>query len=383
MPTAAIERSLSIVEKKPIHYDFIKQQLPRWLLDTGSQRLTTLKTLKPDISELHTNALTPPLHTAMKQALDKHWSSQNALDKKFAQLNDVQAFAEPLLKEALRAYGDIDVSHTSIRLYAPVNLPWWSINVQPGVTSRTVTLLDAALHNFSASETFADYAFLSDEDARGQRQLLTFTHNVSGQVLTADTFKTLCRSLDIGARYQQQLRTTLGFDNPSVADALRHEVTDNLRAALNSAAHMALAKKHIAEDAYELIQFMVTGTLGRLMLDAKPIEFYTLDLLDIDATVALIIGTGVTGTIEHRETPIGIAAHHDVATAPAQVQPGAFGVAFTVGESQVPRVFRIDPMVDGDRRVAGLAHEGIAPQACAVGQGFRRCRGCRASCGYG
>lgn len=256
-------RTITFVQRtKPSHYDFIKQQLPSWLLDTGSQRLTTLKTLKPDISELRTNVLTPPLHMAMKQALDKHWSTQNTLDKKFAQLNDVQAFAEPLLKEALRAYDDIDVSHTSIRLYAPANLPWWSINVLPGVTSRTVTLLDAALHNFSASETFADYAFLSDEDARGQRQLLTFNHKVSGQVLTADTFKTLCRNLDIGARYQQQLRTTLGFDNPPVADTLRHEVIDNLRAALNSAAHMALAKKHIAEDAYELIQSMVTGTPG-------------------------------------------------------------------------------------------------------------------------
>lgn len=281
MPTTVIEQPLSIAEKKPVHYDFIKQQLPRWLLDTGPQRLTTLKTLKPDISGPHTNALTPPLHTAMKQALDKHWSTQNTLDKKFAHLNDVQAFAKPLLKEALRAYGDIDVSHTFIRLYSPVSRPWWSIiDLYPGVSSRTVTLLDAALHNFSASETFADYAFLSDEDARGQRQLLTFTHNVSGQVLTADTFKTLCRNLDIGARYQQQLRASLGFDNPSVADALRHEVIDNLRAALDSAAHMALAKKHIAEDAYELIQLMVTGTPGLLMLDAKPIEFYTLELLE-------------------------------------------------------------------------------------------------------
>lgn len=294
MPTAVIERSLSIAEKKPLHYDFIKQQLPHWLLDTGPQRLAALKTLKPGLSELRTNVLTPPLHTAMKQALDNHWSTQNALDKKFAQLNDVQAFAEPLLKEALGAYGDIDVSHTSIRLYAPAKLPWWSINVQPGVTSRTVTLLDAALHNFSASETFADYAFLSDEDARGQRQLLTFTHNVSGQVLSADTFKTLCRNLDIGARYQQQLQTTLGFDNPSVADALRQEVTSNLRAALNSAAHMALAKRDIAEDAYELIQSMITGTSGLLMLDAKPIEFYTLNLLDTRLAGILIITSQTT-----------------------------------------------------------------------------------------
>lgn len=294
MPTAVIEHSLSITEKKPVHYEFIKQQLPRWMLDTQPQRLTALKTLKPDIGRFDTTTLTPSRHAAMKQALGSHWTTQNALDKKFSQLNDIQAFAEPLLKNALRAYGDIDVLHISIRLYAPASLPWWTANVRPGVTSRTVTLLDAALHNFSASETFSDFAFLTDEDVRGQRQLLTFTHNVSRQVLTADTFKTLCRNLDIGARYQQQLRATLGLDSQPVADTLRHEVTRNLRATLNSAAHLALAKKHIAEDAYALIQSMVTGTPGLLMLDGKPIEFYTLDLLNTRLAGILIIASQTT-----------------------------------------------------------------------------------------
>jgi len=289
MPTTLTDRAPAITGKESAHHALIKQQLPHWLTDTDTRHINALKEITPDITDIHAHALPSPLHNSLKQALGDHWATQNTLDKKFAQLNDIQAFAEPLLKEALRAYGDIDVLHTSIRLYAPAHLPWWTVNVLPGVSSRTVTLLDAALHNFSASETFADFAFLSDEYAPGQRQLLTFTHSVSGQVLTADTFKTLCRDLDIGARYQQKLRATLGLDNPPVADALRHEVTRNLRAALNSAAHLALARKHIAEDAYELIRSMVTGTPGLLMFDGKPIELYTLGLLDTRLTGILII----------------------------------------------------------------------------------------------
>ncbi|SUD33168.1 leucine-rich repeat-containing protein [Pseudomonas fluorescens] len=286
MPTTVIERSLSISEKKPVHYTFIQQQLPYWLLDASPQRLATLKTLRPTIGE---RQLSPSALRAMKQALGDHWASQNTLDKTLAPLNDIQAFALPLLKDALREYGDIDVLHTWIRLYAPANSPWWAINVLPGVTSRTVTLLDAALHNFSATETFADFAFLSDEDARGQRQTLTFTHHTSGQVLNADTFKALCRDLDVGARYQYQLRATLGFDNPPVANALRQKVTHNLKAALNCAAHIALAHKHITQDAYRLIQAIVTGASGQMMFGGKPVEFYTLDLLQTRLVGILVI----------------------------------------------------------------------------------------------
>lgn len=163
--------------------------------------------------------------------------------QKLAALSDVKAFAEPLLKNALHDYGDIDVHHTWIRVYAPAKLAWWAKNVLHGVTSRITTLLDAALHNFSTEETFAEFTFLSDEDIRGQRQLLTFQHTKTGQALTTDAFRTLCRNLDIGARYQQQIRATLGLDDPAIADPLHLKIISNLKAALNSAAHLALAKK--------------------------------------------------------------------------------------------------------------------------------------------
>ena len=276
------------MSETPIHFDFIQQRLPRWLPGTSPQRLKALAQHSPDIAELHRHAPVVARRRAFKQAIANHWASQDRVDKSLATLNDLKAFAEPLLKNALRDYGNIDVLRTSIRLYAPARLPWWAINVQPGVSTRTSTLLEAALHNFSAAETFADYAFLAPADARGQREILTLSHAVTGQRLTAETFKALCRKLDIGARYQQHLTTVLGFDNASVAVVLRQTLITNLKAALNSAAHMALARKDIATDSHALIQTLLRRD-GALQLAGQTVDLYTLDLLGTRLTGILVI----------------------------------------------------------------------------------------------
>ncbi|QJI30810.1 hypothetical protein HKK55_19560 [Pseudomonas sp. ADAK18] len=294
MSVTLMDRAISAAEKKPVHYDFIQQQLPRWLTDTGSQRITSLKNLTPDIALIHANALPSAQHNSLKQALGNHWTTQNALDKKLAALSDIKAFAEPLLKDALKDYGDIDILHTWIRVYAPAKLAWWAKNVLHGVTSRITTLLDAALHNFSTEENFAEFTFLSDEDIRGQRQLLTFQHKETGQALTTEDFKTLCRNLDIGARYQQKIRATLGFDDAAIAAPLHLDIISNLKAALNSAAHLGLAKKDITQDAYELVQALLRGD-SRLELNGQPMDFYTLDLLETRLIGVLVIAPTQVG----------------------------------------------------------------------------------------
>ena len=297
--TQAPSKGLRAMSETPIHFDFIQQRLPRWLPGTSPQRLKALAQHAPDIAELHRHAPAAARRQAFKQALGRHWASQDAVDKSLATLNDIRAFAEPLLRNALRDYGNIDVLRTSIRLYAPAKLPWWAINVRPGITTRTTTLLEAALHNFSAAETFADYAFLAPADARGQRETLTFVHGATGQPLTADTFKTLCRTLDIGARYRQHLTTALGFDNASVAVVLRHTFIANLKAGLNSAAHMALARKDIAEDSYAVIQTLLRRE-GPLQLAGQTVDLYTLDLLGTRLTGILLIAPVQLGAQPNR-----------------------------------------------------------------------------------
>ncbi|MCT7085143.1 hypothetical protein, partial [Salmonella enterica] len=86
---------------------------------------------------------------------------------------------------ALRDYGAVDVRNTYLRLYVEANLAWWKINISGAQTSKTVSLLDAALGNFAASDDFLDFAFLGPSDARGLLDVLSITHRTSGALLTA------------------------------------------------------------------------------------------------------------------------------------------------------------------------------------------------------
>ena len=257
-------------EYQGAHYSRIKNALPAWIKNASPDRVRTLKAAGR-------RSVTPT--SQLKAAIAEHWQNQNTLDQTFRDLNDVQAFAEPLLKSALAHYGEIDVRKTFLRLYSKAELAWWVHDSSNAVVSRTVSLLDAALHNFAASDSFVDYAFLSAEDARGQRDVLSLRHRSSGAVLTADGFKTLCRHLDIGARYQAHLKEALGFNRISVARTVRDQTIRRQKSALTVAAHLALTHGDVQADAHQAVLNLVAGQVN-VYLDGLPLGAYTLHMMN-------------------------------------------------------------------------------------------------------
>ncbi|MCS3419317.1 hypothetical protein M2399_004354 [Pseudomonas sp. BIGb0450] len=272
------------------HYLLIKNTLPPWIKGAAPDRARALKTARP------LNVAPTP---ALKTAIAEHWQNQSAVDQKFRDLNDVQAFAEPLLKSALAHYGEIDVRNTFLRLYSKAELAWWVHDSSNAVVSRTVSLLDAALHNFAASDSFVDYAFLSAEDARGQRDVLNLRHRTSGASLTADTFKTLCRQLNIGARYQARLQEALGFNNAALARTVREATICSQKSALTVAAHLALILGHVRPDAHLATLKLVAGQ-SNAHLDGRPLGAYTVHLMN-SALSGIVLFCATPGT----ETPVG------------------------------------------------------------------------------
>ena len=263
------------------HYSNIRDTLPDWLTQTTPSRLAELKS-----ANLKTGSPTPSL----KAAIADHWHRQNPLDKRLGALNDVYAFTEPLLKNALRPdYGDIDVRNTYLRIYVDPAKAWWTLNVTRAQAGKTFSLLDAALYNFAASDTFRDFAFLGPEDARGQRDVLSIPHRTTGAQLTAQRFKAICRTLDIGAQYQQQLSQALGFNNPTVARALRDETVARLKAALNAVAHIALHKGDLTHHGHAAILKVVND------LDTAPFHAHTLSLMNV-ALVGIVLFISTPGS---------------------------------------------------------------------------------------
>lgn len=260
------------------HLEHLKTALPDWLKDSTLSRVNALKAtpLPAGAPYAHVSA---EAHQPLRRAVAQQWRAHNTLDKRLGDINDLYAFAEPLLKAALSDYGDIDVKNTYLRLYTQAAQAWWIVNATGGVKSKTLSLLDAALGNFAAADRFVDFAFLSAQDLRGQRDILHFPHRLSGVRLSADTFKTLCRNLDIGACYQRRLRQTLGFDTPADASAVRHEAVTTHKAALKSAAHLALLKGDVRADALQVLEGLIEQRNG-VRLDGLAVNSYNLSLLE-------------------------------------------------------------------------------------------------------
>ena len=226
------------------------------------------------------------LHDSLKAANLKAWSSQNQVDKLFEQLQDVHSFAAPLLQAKLKEkYGITDdVKTTYLRLYLPKNLPWYTINLSNGLTMRTVSLLDAALHNFAKNETVdTGSEFISKPDHRGHFDVLSIRHK-----MTVGQFQALCRELDIGARYQAHLESVLLPGEPVAEAVMKLKVTNSQKDALAVAAQLALTTGDIQYDVYKLV-LDLTKEAPQLLLNGRQMLCCDLSMMETRLTGIVLL----------------------------------------------------------------------------------------------
>lgn len=259
------------------HYEHIKNTTTALAKHISLHRAQALGTTSLKKEKWHAG----DRQTALKAANLQAWRAQAEADEVFRKVKNVYEFAEPLLKASLKHnYGvDVDVKSTYLRLYFPKQTPWYVIDTLPSHASRTVSLLDAALHNFATSETFtADSGFISKPDANGHFDVLPVKAKMS-----IEQFKTLCRELDIGGQYNQYLRAFLLAEEPVSQGFLELKATASHKATLEAAAHLALMKKDIGTDAFNVVLGMIEGQTG-LTLDGKLMQCSRLSMLDASLT---------------------------------------------------------------------------------------------------
>ena len=163
-----------------IHFDLVRKALPSWLSEASLTRINALKTDRVSIPDWQADAA-KALQERLKQSIKLGWNAQNDVDRVFSKLQDVYAFAKPLLQQALNERFGVedDVEETWLRLYAPAETSWGH-NFTGATTSRTVSLLDAALHNFSSKEVFTqDSEFITRPDVRGHFSVVQLKHKLS------------------------------------------------------------------------------------------------------------------------------------------------------------------------------------------------------------
>ena len=245
------------------HHSLIQQSLPAWLSQTSVHRAKALRQVTPALF------VNPPV--SLKTANAQAWAGQNSVDQRLKNLQDVHAFAEPLLVGALKARYGLDLDVRDTHLYLHIGKGW----LLKGSVSRTVSLLDAALHNFARHETFIDTScYITRPDIRRHFEILNLHRQMSIQQFIA-----LCRELDLGARYQQHLREHLLPRDPHL---LQRQVIASQQAMLNAAAHLALHRGEIDATVFHLVQRALKGERGVM-------QFYRLQMLDTVLTGILLI----------------------------------------------------------------------------------------------
>jgi hypothetical protein len=267
------------------HYPFIKNRIHPTFASASLQRARELSLTHKVIGRwIHTAS--PFDHTRLQEANLKLWSAQNRVDGFIDKLQDVYKFAEPLLTDALlKQYGvDVDVKTTYLHLYLPKERPWYVFDLSGGAVTRTVSLLDAALHNFARSETCEPGSdFISQPDARGHFDIQPIRHKMS-----IAQFQALCRELDIGARYTRYLNEQLLPSDGLARIFLKRNVVEHEKAAFKAAAQQAVLTHDIDADACDLILKMFEGQ-HNLTRNGRVMQFTQLSMLDCRLTGIVLI----------------------------------------------------------------------------------------------
>ncbi|WP_312493380.1 dermonecrotic toxin domain-containing protein [Pseudomonas cremoris] len=266
------------------HYQPLTTAVPHWLGQASPGKREALKQTAPRVL-----AGTAAQRTELHQLNAAHWQAQNRVDSALEKLQDAKTFAKPILEDALLNRFSLDLNSESVylRLYIPQTVPWFSIRTG-GARTWTVSLLDAALHNFDYNET-QDNAYepastyISQPYSAGQFDTLPAIR----QVISITAFTRLCRELDIGARYTKYLRTQLGMDEPVSAAVLQHKIDASQKAQLRASLQLATISGDIDNEVRPLIEALIKDE-HNVTLDGAPLLCHRLSVMDAPLTGILL-----------------------------------------------------------------------------------------------
>lgn len=262
-----MERSIN-----DLHDDFLKSKVPDWFVYATEEQRTALKRDMVRGKRMHTE-----------------------INRALAGLQGLNAFARPLLAKALEdEFGHgLDVDRD---FFSHIHYNRHFLTGRRSVADITVqSLLQAALQNFHEEELAAA------EDSRSAvyQGEPTFYSLADGSVrvhplrVNPVKFMALCRTLDLGGKYQAHLDSFLGPVNTVVANRpyspgqIKALVMAKARNALQVEAHIAYMTEMISYADYRLL-LTLPGAGETLGPNRKPLEVFSLKMLQTTVRDVLV-----------------------------------------------------------------------------------------------
>lgn len=266
------------------HFELIKQAIPDCLINSSPERRQALKQTPVNIHAWY-DAASQAQKDQLKTLLQMRCESMIELEKSFGKVQSVEAFAQPLLTAALKTAGhELDVNQIYLRLYFPVE-DAFGVRTH-GYTTKTFSLLQAALGNFEAREAVEDFfnstsGFITAPDAQGHFE----RHATS---LKIHEFAQLCRTLDLGAKYQAHLTALLEPEDALARKVFRERYIGHQKDAFKAAAYMALLKGDIGTSDHALLLRVAAGE-QHIMVGTKQLWYRSVNLMNLHLHDCLII----------------------------------------------------------------------------------------------
>lgn len=263
----------SVGDKPGIHAERVKQAITNMAEMAPPARLLAFDAFLGPFPDWYLKARKIDRDT-LKDLFGRRWLLQGRLDKLMENLQaDIRAFAEPLLMKALKEQlnVEVDVRATELRLYVPSKL---ILGIDTGANHfKQLTLLDAALHNFEASEAqpnaFSDGSGVFTRDAQGA----PLRH-----AMKVEQFVTLCRTLDLGSLYQTHIKSILAPTQATARVDLQNQSVASDKAAFKLAALVAYLKGDITSYGFGKMLEVHDGTPDRLLY-GSPMHCHRLSLM--------------------------------------------------------------------------------------------------------
>ncbi len=261
---------------KSVHNTFLENAIPDWLTQATAQQREALKTTPATTPDWYQHA-SAAQRKSLQDAITASFTAQGKLDKAMSALQDIDTFARPLLITALNDQFNVqlDVDKTFLRLRKSITVGIFSITAG-WFEALKLPLLQAALHNFEEAECEASVFHSSSgfvvKAATGD------DFDAVSTSLSVAQFTGLCRSLDIGAKYQAYLKDYLEPKDAVTQAVLRDKFIAAHKADLRTAAEQALLKKDITDADYRMVLSVVAGATEP-MLNGQRIWFRDLSLM--------------------------------------------------------------------------------------------------------
>ncbi|MCQ6255718.1 NEL-type E3 ubiquitin ligase domain-containing protein [Pseudomonas sp. Q11] len=284
------------------HFELLKAHIPGWYRGAIVQRQQELSDHALELPDWYAKA-SPDLWSSLKDSHSLYRERLNQVDNRLGNIQDIRAFAEPLLEQAILDEFKLALNVNAVyfvrRYVRKTHDDFFGALVLDSEGGhfdryeyRGTSLLEAALANFTPEET--------GKPTCADCNLITTVHPFQGGAvvpsidavragalpIAPQAFAKLCRTLDLGRRYQEHINAVL---RPDDSKTYNHSLEEHHRQGLALSIQIARAKADISPAVYQMLQQVIDGA-SDVTLDGQAVTFTSLNVFDIELVGPLLIG---------------------------------------------------------------------------------------------